>query len=257
MYVGFRGLLLAVILLAACRPDRSDPAAVLTHYLSATYRQDLQKAYQHLSSKDRAFRDFKTFSHHMSMDESMGIEPLMEKATFSIETLEIDGDRGRAVVRVHQPDADRITEDLLLAALSPAGAVMRPAEFDLFLKKQYSDRPVPMITVRKGIGLVKEEGGWRISAGWPQEAQVSHLLLEAARFEELEALDEAKATYEAVLRLNPNLIEVKDKIDSLAFGIKPSQEEQRDFQKFVNKLSERQSGIGNESMRNQKADTRL
>lgn len=243
------GILLSVMLfLAACRPDDSDPTAVLARYLSATYRQDLQTAYRQLSAADRAFRNFDLFSHHMSMDENMGIEPLMKKATFSIETLEIDGNRGRAIVRVHQPDADRITEDLLLAALSSARAGMSAGDFDRFLKKQYHDRPVPMITVRKGIGLVKEEEGWRISAGWPQEAQISPLLLEAARFEEEGALGEAKAKYEAVLRLNPNLIEVKDKIDSLSFGIKPSQEEQRDFQKFVNKLSEKQMRDG--SMKN-------
>lgn len=239
MSARFSMLLLALILLAACRPDRSDPAAVLTRYLSATYQQDLRTAYGELSSADRAFRNFDAFVHHMSMDESMGIEPLMKRATFSIETLEIDGERGRAVVRVHQPDADRITEDLLLAALSSAGSTMSPAEFDQFLKKQYHDRPVPMITVRKGLGLVKEEGGWRIAAGWPQEREIGRLLLEAARFEELGTLEEAKTKYEEALRLNPNLVEVKDKIDSLAFGIKPSQEEQRDFQKFVNKLEEK------------------
>lgn len=233
-------LFLLALLFAACRPDRSDPAAVLTRYLSAVHKQDLRTAYEQLSAADRAFRNFDAFSHHMSMDESMGIEPLMKKATFSIETLEIDGERGRAVVRVHQPDADRITEDLLFAALSSAGSAMSPSEFDQFLIKQYRDRPVPMITVRKGLGLVREEGGWRVAAGWPQEAQVSRLLLEAVRFEELGALEESKAKYEAALRLNPNRIEVQDKIDSLAFGIKPSQEEQRDFQKFVNKLSEKQ-----------------
>lgn len=229
-------LFLLALLFAACRPDRSDPAAVLTRYLSATHRQDLRTAYGEISSADRAFRNFDAFVHHMSMDESMGIEPLMKKATFSIETLEIDGERGRAIVRVHQPDADRITEDLLLAALSSAGSTMSPAEFDQFLKKQYHDRPVPMITVRKGLGLVREEGGWRIAAGWPQERAIGHLLLEAARFEALGALEEAKTKYEEALRLDPNRVEVKDKIDSLAFGIKPSLEEQRDFQKFVNKL---------------------
>lgn len=242
----FRMFLLAALLLAACRPDSADPAAVLTRYLSASYAQDFHAAYRQLSSADRGFRNFDAFAHHMSMDESMGIEPLMKKATFSIETLEIDGDRGRAIVRVHQPDGDQITEDLLLAALSSAGSGMNPGAFDQFLKKQYHDRPVPMITVRKGIGLVRERGEWRISAGWPQEAQVSRLLLEAARFEELGALEEAKAKYEAALRLNPNLIEVKDKIDSLAFGIKPSQEEQRDFQKFVNKLKGKKNLITNQ-----------
>jgi hypothetical protein len=234
-------LLWVVIFLAACRQDGSDPSAVLTRYLSATFRQDLRTAYAQLSSADRAFRKFDAFAHHMSMDESMGIEPLMKKATFSIETLEIDGDRGRAIVQIHQPDGDRITEDLLLAALSSAGSTMSPGEFDRFLIDQYRDRPVPMMTVRKGIGLVREAGGWRISAGWPQEAQVNTLLLEATRFEELGALEEAKAKYQAALLLNPNLIEVKDKIDSLAFGIKPSQEAHRDFQKFVNKLSEKQT----------------
>jgi hypothetical protein len=234
-------LLLTAILFAACRPDRSDPAAVLNRYLSAVYQQDLRTAYAELSSADRAFRTLDVFVHHLSMDESMGVEPLMKKATFTIETLEINGDQGRAIVRVHQPDADRITEDVLLAALSSAGSAMSPVEFDRFLKNQYSERPVPMITVRKGIGLVREAGGWRISAGWPQEVQVNTLLLEATRFEELGTLDEAKAQYEKALLLNPNLIEVKDKIDSLAFGIRPSQEEQRDFQKFVNKLPERPS----------------
>ncbi len=236
----FRIALLVTIVLAACMPDWSDPAVVLTRYLSATYRQDLKTAYEHLSSQDRAVRDFHTFAHHLSMDEIMESDSLMKKTTFSIETLEIDGDRGRAIVQVHQPDADRITEDLVLVALSSARSGISSGEFDQLLKKQYHDRPVPMVTVRKGIGLIREEGGWRISAGWPQEAQVNHLLLEAARLEELGALEEAKTKYKEALALNPNLIQIKDKIDSLAFGIKPSQEEQRDFQKFVNRISETQ-----------------
>lgn len=234
-----RLLSFAILFAAACSSDGSNPATVLTRYLSATYKQDLKSAYQYLSSQDRAVRNFDTFAHHFSMEDIMETGSIMKETTFSIESLEVDGDRGRAIVQVHQPDADRITEDLVLVALSSARSGMSPAEFDELLKKQYRDRPVPMITVRKGIGLVREEGGWRISAGWPQEPQVNHLLLQAIRFEELGALEEAKTKYEEALRLNPNLLEVKDKINSLAFGIKPTQEEQRDFQKFVNKLPER------------------
>ncbi len=240
MYSRFRMLLWAVILLAACTSEQSDPAAVLNRYLSATYRQDLQTAYKYLSSQDRAFRNFETFAHHLSMEDIMSDGPFMKKTTFFIETLQIDGDRGRAIVQVHQPDVDRMTEDLLLVALSSAGSGMNPSEFNALLTKQYRDRPVPMITIRKGVGLVREAGGWRISAGWPQEAQVGQLLLQAARFEELGALKEAQAKYEEALILNPNLIALRDKIDSLAFGIKPSMEEQRDFQKFVNKVLEKQ-----------------
>lgn len=235
----YRIALFTLIFLFACSPDGSDPAAVLTRYLSATYKQDLKTAYTYLSSADRAVRDFDTFAHHFSMEDIMETGPLMKETTFSIETLEIDGDRARAVVQVHQPDADRITEDLVLVALSSARSGMSPGEFDQLLKKQYRDRSVPMVTVRKGIGLVREAGGWRISAGWPQEAAINQLLLQAIRAEELGAMEEAKTKYQEALRLNPNRIEIKDKIDSLAFGIKPSQEEQRDFQKFVNRVSEK------------------
>lgn len=233
-------VLSALLFLIACRPDRSDPAAVLNRYLSAFYRHDLSTAYAQLSSEDRAFRDFDTFVHRLSMEDIMATGAPLPETTFSIEALEIDGDRGRAIVQVQQPDADRMTEDLVLAALSSARSGMSPDDFDQLLKKRSHDRPVPMVTVRRGIGLVREEGGWRISAGWPQEAQVSRLLLEAIRFETSGALQEAKEKYEAALRLNPNRIELKDKIDSLAFGIRPSQEEQRDFQKFVDKLPEKQ-----------------
>lgn len=234
---------MAMIFLAACSRDGSDPATVLTRYLTATYRQDMKTAYEYLSSEDRAFRNFDTFVHHITMEEIMESGPLMKETTFSIETLEIDGDRGRAIVQVHQPDADRITEDLVLVALSSARSGMTPSEFDQMLTEQYRDRPVPMVTVRKGFGLVREEGGWRISAGWPQEGAVNRLLLEAIRAEERGALDEAQAKYQEALRLNPNRIEIKDKIDSLAFGIKPSQEEQRDFQKFVNRVLEKRQKV--------------
>ncbi len=236
-----RVLLMTLIigaLLGACRPDGSDPRAVLTRYLTATYRQDLKKAYAHLSAADRSFRSLKTFISYNSTEDSVVVAPLMRRTAFEIETLTIDGDRARAVVQVHQPDLEQVMADLFNSALSSIGSGIDPDEFDDQLEKRYRNRPVPMITVRRGFGLVREAGKWRVSAGWPQEEEVGRRVMEAGRLEESGEFKEAKGKYEEALALNENLIELEEKIKALEFRMKPAAEADRESRQAIERMLE-------------------
>lgn len=226
------------VLLGGCSHDWSDPRVVLTRYLTATYRQDLKEAYAHLSASDRAFRSRETFLSHNSTEDSLVVAPLMRRTTFEIERLEIQDDRARAVVRVRQPNLQQVMGDLFNTALSSVGSGMDPDEFDEQIEKRYRNRPVPMITLRRGFTLVREEEKWRVSAGWPQEEQVGRLLLEAGRLEESGQLKEAKGKYQEALALNENLIEIQEAIASLEYRMKPIAEANRESRRAIEKMLE-------------------
>lgn len=230
--------MIAILFFGGCGTDWSDPRAVVSGYLTATYKQDLKKVYQYLSTEDHAFRSLEQFIRYDSTEDSIVVGPLMRRTTFEIENIEIDGDRGRAIVRVNQPDMERVMNDMFSAALSSIGSGMSPGEFDKLLEKRYSGPPVPMITVKKGVGLVREAGGWRISAGWPQEEEIGILLSRASMLEQSGDLKGAKAKYEEALALNENLIELKEKIKSIEFRMKPAAEAHREFQEYVEKMLE-------------------
>ena len=231
-------LLVALSVLWACAKDWSDPRAVVTRYLTATYEQDLKEVYAHLSSEDQAFQSLETFTHYNSTEDSIVVGPLMRRTTFEIETLEMDGDRGRAVVRVKQPNIDRVMGDLFGAALSSIGSGKSPGQFDKLLKKRYGSRPVPMITVKRGVGLVREGVQWKISAGWPQEERVGALVQQASYLEESGNLKEAKKKYEEAFALNEDLIEIQDKIDAIDFRMMPAAEAQRESRKILEQALE-------------------
>ncbi len=235
-------IIMSALFLSGCGTDWSDPRAVVSGYLSATYRQDLKKVYQHLSSKDQAVRSLEQFIRYDSTEDSIVVGPLMRRTTFEIESIEIDGDRGRAIVRVRQPDMEMVMNDMFNAALSSIGSGMSPGEFDRLLEKRYSGRPVPMVTVRKGVGLVRETGGWRISAGWPREEETGILLSQASMLEQSGDLKGAKVKYEEALVINENLIELKEKIGEIEFKMKPAAEAHREFQEYVNKMLEDRGG---------------
>lgn len=226
-------LLVALSVLWGCAKDWSDPHAVVTRYLTAVYEQDLKEVYAHLSSEDRAFRSLETFIRYDSTEDSIVVRPLMRRTTFEIETLETDGDRGHAVVRVKQPNIQWVMNDLFNTALTSIGAGSSPGQFDKLLKKRYRNRPIPMVTVKKGIGLVREGNQWKISAGWPQEERVGALVQQASYHEESGNLKEAKKKYEEALALNPNQIEIQDKIDALDFRMMPAAEAQRISRQMV------------------------
>jgi tetratricopeptide (TPR) repeat protein len=210
----------------------------LTRYLTATYQQDLKEAYAHLSASDRAFRSLETFISHNSAEESIVVAPLMRRTTFEIEHLEIQDDRARAVVQLRQPNLEQVMGDLFNTALSSIGSGMDPDEFDEQIEKRYRNRPVPMITLRRGFGLVREGGKWRVSAGWPQEEQIGRLVVEAGRLEESGQLKEAKGKYEEALALNENLVEIHEAIAALEFRMKPMAEAQREARRAVEKMLE-------------------
>ncbi|TAK05520.1 MAG: hypothetical protein EPO39_10675 [Candidatus Manganitrophaceae bacterium] len=234
----YRAVILLGVLLGACGQDGADPRTVLTRYLTATYRQDLKKAYADLSAADQSFRTLKTFISYNSTEDSLVVAPLMRRTTFEIESLTIDGARARAVVQLHQPNLEQVMAEVFSAALSSIGAGSDPGDFDHQLEKRYRNRPVPMITIRRGFGLVREGGRWRVSAGWPQEEEIGRLVLEAGRLEESGQLKEAKVNYEAALALNENLIELQEKIAALEFRMKPAAEANREARRAVEKLIE-------------------
>lgn len=234
----YRAVILLGVLLGACGQDGADPRTVLTRYLTATYRQDLKKAYADLSAADQSFRTLKTFISYNSTEDSLVVAPLMRRTTFEIESLTIDGARARAVVQLHQPNLEQVMAEVFSAALSSIGAGSDPGDFDHQLEKRYRNRPVPMITIRRGFGLVREGGRWRVSAGWPQEEQIGRLVVEAGRLEESGQLKEAKVNYEAALALNENLIELQEKIAALEFRMKPAAEANREARRAVEKLLE-------------------
>lgn len=231
-------LLLLGVLLGGCSQDWSDPRVVLTRYLTATYQQDLKEAYAHLSASDRAFRSRETFLSHNSTEDSIVVAPLMRRTTFEIERLEIQDDRARAVVRVRQPNLEQVMGDLFNTALSSVGSGMDPDEFDEQIEKRYRNRPVPMITLQRGFSLVREEGKWRVSAGWPQEEEIGRLVMEAGRLEESGRLKEAKGKYEEALSLNENLVEIQDAIAALEFRMKPAAEARRESMQAIEKMLE-------------------
>ncbi|HLG22548.1 MAG TPA: tetratricopeptide repeat protein, partial [Candidatus Manganitrophaceae bacterium] len=179
-----------------------------------------------------------TFIRYNSIEDSVVVGPLMRRTTFEIETLETEGDRGRAVARVRQPNIERVMSDLFDTALSSIGSGMSPGQFDKLLKKRYRSRPVPMVTVKRGVGLVREGEKWKISAGWPQEEQVGALVRQASYLEEAGNLKEAKEKYEAALALNENLIEIQDQIDALDFRLKPAAEAQRESRRMIEQALE-------------------
>jgi hypothetical protein len=90
-----------------------------------------------------------------------------------------------------------------------------------------------MITVKRGVGLVREGVQWKISAGWPQEERVGALVQQASYLEESGNLKEAKKKYEEAFALNEDLIEIQDKIDAIDFRMMPAAEAQRESRKIL------------------------
>lgn len=233
MRFGWPVLGAAILLLAGCAVDRSNPREVLLHTLAAFYQNDLEEVYAHLSSDDRSYWSLERFVRDNTDEDSILVGPLMKRTTFEIESIEIHGPGLRATAVIQQPNLQAILEDLMGSAFQAMASGMQPEHFDELIEQRYRKQPIPMMTIKRGFGLVHERDGWRVWLCLRHELRIAELLLEANQLVSEKRLGDAVARLREALALNPNRIELSGQITALENLITPNEEAVWDPQREI------------------------
>jgi hypothetical protein len=205
-----RVLRIAVVLLAlgGCGADRSDPAAVLLAYLEAVAGNDLEAAYAHLSGDDRAFRTLKGYIALESVGDSVIVRKLARQTRVRILSLEIEGERALARVRVARPDMAQALGIAMQGIFSGGASFEDAAERAL-------GAPLPLVESDERYVLVREADGWRVRLGWRHQSEIDAYVAAAQLHAREGGIDTAIELYRKALALDGARIDLERRIAAL------------------------------------------
>ncbi len=172
-----RGLFLCglCLVLAGCATggDESKPDDTLALYVSAYMNGNYEEAWQYLSSEDRAAKSLEAYVAERKDSGTFLARNLHRLISHDIrEVTRVDENTARATVEVRIPDVRVIVGEVsaaMEAASWPAGALDNVSfvrrNVGAFEQK-YQTEGIPKRTIQETFVLVRENGQWRVRAGW-------------------------------------------------------------------------------------------
>jgi len=209
----------------ACGPG-AGPGSVVKAYQNAIQEGDYEAAYALVSSQDRAVRSQEEFVSN-TRDAMALFGGMVDRMSFEITDEQVDGDQAIVALTITRPAVEKVFGELMGAALASAlGEDKEKSQKELqeALRKKIAEGDVPMTTDDKTYRLVREEDGWKIVFGWRAE----QLVAKARELRRDDKLDEALATLEEALTLDPDREEAKTARDEVAAEVEAAAE-RRDY----------------------------
>lgn len=171
------GLVLVLFFLMHRSGALSTPEAVVQQYLAAHYAQDYARAYELISSSDRAYKSREIYLRENSSLTGFSLEAARQLASYiryaKLET-EAQGE-GRTTVRVKFIVPNGNT-DIVQTILFPAGGNDLPAAERRSLLAQldqlHSSGQIPTVEGEQTFSLIKEGNSWRIFENWAEAVRV-------------------------------------------------------------------------------------
>ena len=161
--------------LAACAAGggESGPEAALSQYVSACLEGRYEDAWQHLSAADREQKPLEAYVEERKDPGTLLARNLGRFISHDIRDIErVNEHCARATVDVCIPDFRAIVGEVsgaMEAAAWPEGALDNVSFVRRHVgsfERKYQEQGIPKRTVRETILLVRENGQWKVSAGW-------------------------------------------------------------------------------------------
>jgi hypothetical protein len=205
------GILLIALSVGACERVSGvlggGPKATLTAYLDATIRGEWEVAYGYLSSEDQAVRSLAAYRAKPGNELARAIE---SKTTYSVTSIEQNGDTAHAQVDVTVPDLSGAFADTMSGAFAAAFSGEKQEDIESRVAKKLSDGELPTTTKREEFTLLRQPEGWRIFLDWETTDRIATLLAEATQLKEEKRLNAALEKYDQVLELKGELVEARE-----------------------------------------------
>jgi len=206
------------------------PKDVLFVYLDNFSKSDYVKAYESLSSRDKAIKSLQEFSPHHNNEFAVFNNIFYKKMTFNIKEVKVTGDKALAFVDITSPDPSKVMGEFFGVAMKSAFSGGKPDEKELGkIAEKMKDKDFPMITRTEQYDLVKDKDGWRVYMGWENEKKIKDLRLSAEKLEKQKQFADAKAKYSEIQALSSRDSEVPKKIKELDEKILKYKEKQAYF----------------------------
>ena len=161
--------------LAACAQGSVDsrPEEALSRYVSAYLEGRYEEAWQCLSSEDREAKSLEAYLEERKDSGTFLARNLHRLVSHDIlDVTRVDENSARATVEVRIPDFRIVVGEVsgaMEAASWPAGALENVSfvrrNVGAFEQK-YQTRGIPKRTIRETVLLVRENGQWKVRAGW-------------------------------------------------------------------------------------------
>lgn len=218
-------IICSLFLFTGCNKFGSNPKSILSKFLDASLRLNYDEAYKYISSEDKkvkSFNEYKSYQSFDSLPESLPVKTFIDKMTYEIKEVNIEGQKAEANVEITMPDFGAMLSDMLGAAFLSAfeGKSDEEIQKDFANKilEEYKDKNIPMTTTTQKYKLIREEDGWKIYFDWKTQERINELMSQAKQLEEEKNFTKAKEIYEQVIELNSTsfkAIEAAEKIKEL------------------------------------------
>lgn len=223
------GAILSLFVLGGCKQIEeaisTGPQATLTAYLDAQIAGDFEKAYNYLSSKDKAATPLSEYRLQGPRGELGDV--IAKQMKYEIVDIVHNGNSATAEVDMTQPNFGGLAAQAIGQAFASAFGGGEGGDFENQMIQQMEQGKVPNMTTRETYTLIKGPEGWRVFLDYEGRAKVSALMEEANKLKKQRKLAAAIEKYDQALQLDSELIEAKE-------GIKEANEE---IEKFKEKQS--------------------
>lgn len=194
------GYFVAIMLLAVCftgcsfGPNSKD---VISKYLENYYHGEYAKAYEFLSTKDKAVKSQEEYSNELNEFGGGLRKALADKITFSVKEVKVTGDKAFATVDVTVPDISGAMGEMFGIAMKSAFSGGKPDEKEMekVANEKLKGKNLPTTTNTEQYDLIKDKDGWRVYMGWEHEKKIKELKADAEKLDKQKKFAEAKAKY--------------------------------------------------------------
>jgi ribosome-binding factor A len=195
-------IIMVVALTAGCNFGPG-PKEVLSKYLESYLHGSYDKAYELLSSKDKAVKSQQEFSGDIKEIGGL-MKGLSSKVSYNVKDVKVTGDKALANVDVTMPDMSGAMGELLGVAMQSAFGGGKPDDkaMEKLIAEKLKDKNLPTTTRTEQYDLVKDKDGWRVYMGWENQKKIQALKAEAEKLEKQKKFAEAKAKYVEVQGLS-------------------------------------------------------
>ncbi len=173
--------LIALIFLNGCGQigDRVEdgPQGTLIQYLDASYRFDLEEAYRHISSKDKAVRSFTEYRRRREMLRETLAGTFAGKFSYQVQTVDAQDSVAEVTVKIQASDFLGRLGDFASTAFVSILGMWDGRSFDSAPVKKYKTGKMLMAASAKKFKLLKESDGWKVFLGWKTEKKAKRVFL--------------------------------------------------------------------------------
>jgi ribosome-binding factor A len=191
-----------VLFIAGCSFN-PDPKAVISKYLDNYLHGNYDKAYELLSSRDKAIKSQQGFTGDTKEFGGL-VKALSSNVSFNVKDVKVTGDKALATIDVTAPDLSGAMGELFGVAMKSAFSGGNPDEKEMekIVAEKLKDKKLPTTTRTEQYDLVKDKEGWRVYMGWENEKKIKGLKAEAEKLEKQKKFAEAKAKYTEIQGLS-------------------------------------------------------